>query len=127
MIGLLVQAPGYEANYRIEHVFHNINDPIVNLTVDSSVMAERFVSIFVRTERNVLYTLDIKLSDTIKDVKTMIQEKEGISPDHQQLCLLNGKPLDDGCTLSDYGIQKYTTLYLKVRPRKIGRYMFIYV
>ena len=81
------------------------------------------MSIFVRTERSVLRTLDVKLSDTIKDVKTMIQEKEGISPNDQQLRLLNGKPLDDGHTLSDYGIQKYTTLYLKVRHRTIGRYI----
>ena len=87
-------------------------------------MAERFLSIFVRTERNVLRTLDVKLSDTIKDVKTMIQEKEGISPDHQQLRLY-GKPLDNGHTLSDYGIQKYTTLYLKVRHKTIGRYIYI--
>ena len=72
------------------------------------------VQIFVKGISGEMHAIRVPLSASISDVKARMQNRVHIPPDKQRL-IFQGKQLEDSRCLSDYNVEKSSTLFLVLR------------
>ncbi|KAL9689233.1 hypothetical protein QQ045_033667 [Rhodiola kirilowii] len=78
------------------------------------VMLLETVQIFVQIRNGEHITVSIKLSDSVLSLKKQIFDKAGYPVENQSLIFL-GRVLEDGKQIVTYGIQKDSTVHLRLK------------
>ena len=74
------------------------------------------MQIKVKTLSGRLILLVVEPTDTVRTIKELVEEKEGIPPDQQRL-IFGGRAMVDGRTVNDYKIEPGNTVHLVLALR----------
>ena len=108
-----------------DHIVTEYNIPKM-FTLYMVLRLFKSIRIFITTPSSETVSFEVQQSDTIKDVKTKIQNKMSIPPEHQHLRFAD-QQLEDDCTLSDYNVQEENTVCLDIFPSQGNVILFLLI
>ena len=76
--------------------------------------SEYEIEIYIKTPSGMMRTIYVATNELVGGIKLKIQDIEGTPPDQQRL-IYAGKQLEDDRSISEYNIQRNSTLHLVVR------------
>ena len=100
-----------EANEKVD--VYTLHIDSVHNFFANGILVHNTMQIFIKTIDDKKYTFDIDCNDTIESLKLQIEQRQGI-PVHEQKLVFAGQILQNNRCLSDYNIQKESTLNLVV-------------
>ena len=83
---------------------------------DIIIYVPKLFQIFIKTLTGKCITIDAEPFERISSIKEKLCKKEGIPPEQQRL-IFAGEQMEDGKTLSDYGVKHNSTLHVVLRLR----------
>ncbi|KAJ8005672.1 hypothetical protein DPEC_G00120360 [Dallia pectoralis] len=72
--------------------------------------------VFLKNEKGQTHTYEVEPGETVTKFKAKVENKEGVQVDQQRL-IHEGRQLEDGKKLEDYGIRNHSTIQLTLRLR----------
>lgn len=68
----------------------------------------------IKTLQGTSFAINGEASDTVANIKSKIQDKDG-SPAERQRLIFAGKQMQDGMTLADHGVPRGSTIHMVMR------------
>lgn len=99
----------------------------IRLKIEFYFIKIKYMQIFIKGLTGKIITLDVESSDTIKNIKQKIENKENVKYDQldKLRLIFGGKQLESDKDLSYYNIQRASTLHMMLSLRGGGQRIYI--
>uniref|UniRef100_A0A3B3QUY2 Ubiquitin-like domain-containing protein n=1 Tax=Paramormyrops kingsleyae TaxID=1676925 RepID=A0A3B3QUY2_9TELE len=72
------------------------------------------IQVFLKTVNGTIHTYEITPGETVSEFKRKVFNKEHVAVDQQRL-IYEGRQMEDGKKLEDYGVKNESTIFLILR------------